>query len=196
MENEIDIKALWQKKAVEMPSINEIQKSVSDVKQKLMRRIVLLTCIVIVTSILMIKIVVATESEMLTTKCGIALGIFAMLVFVLSSYTMLPNLHKKNSSNNVLAELQALKEIQKKQQFIQSTMLNFYFIILGIGIALAVWESLKNNLLHIVLGYGFIVIWIAINWFVIRPKIAKKQQAEVNNVILHLEKIEKQFIQN
>jgi hypothetical protein len=194
MDKEIDFKALWQTNTFEAPSINEIEQSVAAVRQKLYKRILMLSAIVVLTSIFMVKIMIATESKMLSTQIGIGLSIVAMCVFALSNYTLLPNMKKTNESNNVLAQLKALKEIQQKQKYIQSTMLNFYFVTLGIGIGLAVWESLHKQLIHIFLGYAFIVVWILINWFVLRPKIAKKQQAQVDDVVQQLTKIQSQLV--
>jgi hypothetical protein len=52
---------------------------------------------------------------------------------------------------------------------------------------------LRMTLLDGLLTYGITGLWIAFNWFYLKPKIIKKQQQKLNDSIAALENMNNQF---
>lgn len=90
--------------------------------------------------------------------------------------------------------LQKLIEIKRKQQFMQSKMLSLYFVLLGIGIGLYMYEYVvRMTILWAVFTYGLTLLWMGFNWLYIRPKQIKKQQSKINELIVKFEDVNNQF---
>jgi amino acid permease len=76
----------------------------------------------------------------------------------------------------------------------QTTMLNLYFILLFAGICLYMYEyTSRMKFIYAVTAYVVTLAWIAINWFYLRPKTIKKQQAKINGLIDKFEEINNQL---
>jgi len=95
------------------------------------------------------------------------------------------------NSNEYLKQLLKLKA---KQLFLQSTMLNIYFILLSTGICMYMYEyTSRMTFLWAVISYGLTLLWIAVNWFYFRPRTIKKQQTKINELISKFEKLSQQL---
>ena len=129
----------------------------------------------------------------ITTKIGICLVIFAILSFVFVQNRILPYLKKEKDILNLNEHLIQLKKMRQKELFIQTSMMNFYFFFLSLGIFLYMYEYVSKTLLSIILTYGITAAWFALNWFYIRPKGIKKQQEKTNSLIAKFENLQKQI---
>ena len=85
-------------------------------------------------------------------------------------------------------------DIKAKQQYMQTTMLNLYFVLLSTGIGLYMYEY--TQLMTAFWGifvYGITSIWILFNWFYLRPKQIKKQQSKLDEIIGKFEMLNEQL---
>jgi Flp pilus assembly protein TadB len=90
-----------------------------------------------------------------------------------------------------LANLLSLK---KKQQFLQTKMLNLYFIMLSLGVGLYMIEPTSNmTLFWAIFAYAITALWVLFNWFYLRPRQIKKQQKILNDMISKFENIQVQM---
>jgi hypothetical protein len=98
-----------------------------------------------------------------------------------------------NASDNA-HYLQNLIVIKGKQRFLQHTMMNLYFIMLMAGICLYMYEyTSRMTMTAGIITYAVTLIWIAFNWFYLRPKQIKKQQAKLDDLIAKFEGINRQM---
>ena len=104
---------------------------------------------------------------------------------------LLKKINETESNQQYLKKLQALKE---KQLFMQTTILNLYFLLLSTGISLYMYEYIvQMTVLLGVFSYGITGVWILFNWFYLRPKQIKKQQSKLNDIINKFENIQAQL---
>jgi len=197
MDNNIDFKDLWNKQAVSQPNKEDLLSRLNKFKISSLRRLIISNVLLIATSAFIIFIWYYYQPQLITTKIGIVLTILAMVIYLFnynklfSSYKAIDN----TQSNNEY--LQKLISIRTKQQFMQSTMLSLYFIILSLGICLYIYEyTSRMTTFWAIFAYSITLTWIAFNWFYIRPRQIKKQETKINELISKFETINKQLAGN
>lgn len=194
MATNIDFKNLWKQQTAEKPSMEELLARLKKFRNENIRKLVVTNILLIITSIFIGLIWYHYQPEMLTTKIGIVLVILAMIIFLSAYNQMFMNLQKLNSNQTNTEYLHNLYLLKNKQKFMQTTMLNLYFIMLFVGICLYLYEyASRMKLIYAVTTYAVTFIWIGINWFYLRPKTIKKQQSKINRLIDKFEEINKQL---
>lgn len=184
MEDKIDFHHLYKRQNIAIPEIAELYKKANDYKKKNLIKLVVANISLLLISAFIIWIWYFYDPNFVTTKVGIALVLIAMGLFIAVHNKTIPLLLKKSTDINTKYYLKQFLELQKKQKFLQSYMLNLYFILLFTGICLYLYEFVfRMNLLFGILIYGLTLLWIAVNWFFLRPRIIKKQEKEINQLI-------------
>ena len=193
MSSKIELKDLWQKKISEPPKLAEVVGLANKAKSRRLLRTLFITTILCLTAAFIISIWVYHQPKFLSTKIGICLTILAIATVVLAQVSMLPYLKKEKDNASASDYLNQLKTIRKKELYLQTTLMNFYFIILSLGVFLYMYEYVPKTFLSISLTYGITLAWFAFNWFYLRPKSTKKQQEKTNSLIAKFENIQKQL---
>ena len=195
MDNNIDFKNLWKQQTVSPPNIEELLSKLEHFKKISLRKLILTNVLLIATSALIIFIGYYYQPEFVSTKIGIILNILAMMIFLLVSNKLAVfyrTIDDGTQSNNEY--LQKLISIKTKQQFLQSKVLSLYFILLGSGLCLYMYEyTCRMTLFWGIFTYVVMLAWIGFTWFYLRPKEIKKEQAKVNNLIAKFEAVNKQL---
>lgn len=193
MSSKIEFKDLWQKKVSEPPKLAEVVSLANKAKKHLLLRTLFITTILCLTAAFIISIWVYHQPQYLSTKIGICLTILAITTVVLAQVSMLPYLKKEKDNASVRDYLNQLQIIRKKEMFLQTTLMNFYFITLSLGVFMYMYEYVPKTFLSISLTYGITLAWFAFNWFYLRPKSTKKYQEKTNSLISKFEEIQKQL---
>lgn len=193
-DNNIDFKDLWKKQSVSQPNMSDLLARVSKFKKAALRSLWMTNIMLLATSAFIIFIWIYYQPQFISTKIGIVLTILAMMIYVFV-YNKLLNDYKNIDSTQTNQEyLQKLISIKKKQQFLQTKMMNFYFIALTLGICLYMYEyASRMSVLGASLTYGITLLWMLFNWFYIRPKQVKKQQDKINGLIGKFEEVNHQL---
>ena len=195
MDNNIDFKNLWKQQTVSPPNIEELLSKLKHFKKISMRKLILTNVLLIATSAFIIFIGYYYQPEFISTKIGIVLNILAMMIFLLVSNKLAVfyrTIDDGTQSNNEY--LQKLISIKTKQQFLQSKVLSLYFILLGSGLCLYMYEyTCRMTLFWGIFTYVVMLAWIGFTWFYLRPKEIKKEQAKVNGLIAKFEAVNKQL---
>ncbi|WP_343698204.1 hypothetical protein [Flavobacterium sp.] len=193
-DNNIDFKDLWKKQSVSLPDMEDLFSRVNKFKKVALRSLWITNILLLVTTAFIIFIWIYYQPQFVSTKIGIVLTILGMMVY-LFIYNRLLKTYKNIEATQTNQEyLQNLILIKKKQQFLQTKMMSFYFIALTVGICLYMYEyASRMSLLGAGLTYGITLLWMAFNWFYIRPKQIKKQQAKINNLIEKFEEVSHQL---
>ncbi|HMQ67821.1 MAG TPA: hypothetical protein PKA90_02755 [Ignavibacteria bacterium] len=180
----INLKELWNEQSTVIPDQKEILEKADNFRKKNLRKLVLTNILLLLTSAFIGFIWYYYQPEMITTKLGIVIVILAMIIFLCCYNLMIPELKKSDYSLSSSEYLKKLLGLKEKQKFLQTTMLNIYFIMLSAGIALYMYEyASRMKMLWTIFTYGLTFLWIAINWFYFRPKSIKKQDKAINELI-------------
>ncbi|SHH76578.1 hypothetical protein SAMN05421866_3703 [Chryseobacterium oranimense] len=194
MATDIDFKNLWKQQTAEKPSIEELLGKLKSFKKENIRKLVATNILLIITCIFIGLIWYYYQPQMLTTKIGIVVVIVAMVIFLTAYNQLFMNFYRLDNNLTNNEYLQSLYLLKNRQKFMQTTMLNLYFILLFIGIYLYMYEyTSRMKLIYAITTYVVTFVWIAINWFYLRPKTIKKQQAKINGLIDKFEEINNQL---
>ena len=194
MSDNINFKDLWAKQTSVAPNPENLISEIKKLKQYNLRKLILTNILLIATSIFIIFIWMHYQPQLLTTKIGIILIILAMAVFLFAynnSYSLFKSDKNSQSNSDYLKDLLTIKA---KQKFMETTILNLYFILLSTGIGLYMYEyTSRMTTFWGIFAYGITTIWILFNWFYLRPKQIKKQQAKLDEIINKFEMLNKQL---
>ncbi|MCR4032963.1 MULTISPECIES: hypothetical protein [Flavobacterium] len=193
-DNNMDFKDLWKKQTISQPDMKDLLERVNTFKKAALRSLLIVNILLFATSAFVIFIWIYYQPQFVSTKIGIIVTILAMMLYVFV-YNKLSGEYKNIDSTQTNHEyLHKLIVIKKKQQFLQTKMMSFYFVFLTIGICLYMYEyASRMSLLGASLAYGITLLWMFFNWFYIRPKQIKKQQEKINSLIEKFEEINNQF---
>jgi hypothetical protein len=194
--NSIDFNELWKGQKAEQPNTKDLLFKLNNFKKKNRNRIIISNVILILTSLFILLVWYYYQPQFVTTKIGIVLTILAMFIFVISLNKSLGLLKKTNVSESNQHYLKTLLSLKEKEQFMQTTMLNLYFVLLSTGIALYMYEyTSRMTTFWALFTYGITALWILFNWFYLRPKQIKKQRTKLNEIIDRFENIQSQIKQ-
>lgn len=194
MNTNIDFKTLWKQHEADQPNMDDLLSKLKKCKNSGLKRIVITNMLLLATAVFIAFIWYYFQPKFISTKIGIVLAIMAMLIFLLA-YNELFKFYKTaseaKSNSDYLNDLIAIK---RKQKFLQTTMMQLYFILLSLGICLYLYEYV--SLMPIFWGvtmYVLTLAWLVFNWIYIRPKVIKKQKAKLDVWIEIFERITRQL---
>ncbi|SHG88428.1 hypothetical protein SAMN05444372_11160 [Flavobacterium micromati] len=192
--NKIDFKDLWKQQTISPSNIEDLLSKLKHFKKASLRKIIVVNILLIATSIFIVFIWYTYQPAFISTKIGIIMTILAMLVYLLV-YNKLALFYKSIDSNQSNSEyIKKLVAIKTKQQFLQSLVLSMYFILLGSGLSLYMYEyTSRMTILWAIIAYGLTLSWVGFNWFYLRPKAIKKEQDKVNDLIAKFEIVNNQL---
>ncbi|MFB3389530.1 hypothetical protein [Flavobacterium sp. LAR06] len=192
--NNIDFKNLWKKQTISQPNIEDLMARLKQFKKAAVRSLWVTNFLLLATSFFILFVWYYYQPQFISTKIGIIITILAMVIY-LFTYNKLLGKYKNIETTQTNNEyLQNLILIKKKQQFLQTKMMTFYFIALTTGICLYMYEyASRMTLLGISLTYGLTLFWMIFNWFYIRPKQIKKQKDKINSLIEKFEEVNNQL---
>lgn len=190
----IDFTAIWQQRKADQPNIDELLNKFNRFKKNNLKKLIISNVLLITTIVFTILIWYKYQPQYLTTKIGIVLVILAMIIFLLVYNKQFSSFNKIDDTQTINDYLKSLTELKTKQKYIQTTMLSLYFIMLSLGIGLYLYEyTLMMTRFFMIFVYGITLTWIGFNWFYIRPKIIKKQQVKLDELINTFETVKKQL---
>ena len=184
MDNNIDFKDLWKQQAVIPLNMEELLSKVKHFKSVSMRKLIFTNVLLIATSAFIIFIWYKYQPEFISTKIGIILIIMAMAIY-LFVYNKLIGFYKTIDGTQSNSDyLQRLISIKTRQQFLQSTVLSLYFIMLGLGLCLYMFEyACQMTIFWGIFTYVVMLGWIGFTWFYLRPREIKKENSKIDNLI-------------
>lgn len=194
MENKINFNDLWAKQTSVEPGPEKLMLEISKMKRSNLRKLITTNVMLMAVSAFIVLVWVYYQPQLLSTKVGIILIILAMVIFLFTynkSYSLFKENIEAKSNADYLKDLLAIKS---KQQFMHTTMLNVYFILLSAGIGLYMYEyTSRMTIFWGIVAYGITLIWILFNWFHLRPKQIKKQQLKLDDMITKFKQLNKQL---
>jgi len=194
MDSNIDFKNIWQQQNISQPNIEEILNKLKEYKNSSLRKLIIANILLITTSGFIIFIWYYYQPQFISTKVGIVLIIFAMVVYLFVYNKQFSIFKKIDNTLTISKYLQNLSALKRKQKFMQTTMIRVYFIMLSTGLGLYMYEyASRMTPLWAILTYAIIFIWIGFNWFYITPATIKTQQLKLNELIYKFKTINEQL---
>jgi hypothetical protein len=194
MATNIDFKNIWKQQTSQKPNMEELLGRLKKFKHENLRKLIITNILLILTSIGIGLVWYYYQPQLITTKTGIILVILAMIIFLFAYNKLFMLFYKLDNTQTNTEYLQSLYVVQNRQKFMQTTMINVYFIMLFAGICLYMHEyTSRMEPLYAVLAYTVTFLWIGFNWFYLRPKTIKKQEAKLNGLIDKFEEINQQL---
>ncbi len=197
MNPNINFNELWAKQKTGEPDIEDLLSKMNTFKKSNLKKLIITNLLLITTSLFIILIWVYFQPQMITTKIGIIVTILAMAIFVIGYNQSFVLFRKQTNTLSTTEYLKDLLAIKAQQEFMQTTMLNLYFVLLSTGIGLYMFEyTVRMTAFWGIVAYGITSIWILFNWFYLRPKQIKKQQSKLDEIIGKFEELHEQLTQN
>ncbi|MCE3076638.1 hypothetical protein [Chryseobacterium gwangjuense] len=194
MDSNIDFKNIWKQQTSNKPSLEELLSKLKRFKKDNLRKLIMTNIMLMATCAGIAFIWYRYQPQLATSKIGIVLIILAMVIFLSAYNRLFMGFYKIDTTQSNTEYLQHLYSIKNKQKFMQTTMLNLYFIMLFLGICLYMYEyTSRMTITFAAVAYIAVFIWIGFNWFYIRPKTIKKQQAHLDGLINKFEELNNQL---
>lgn len=194
MNDKLDLKKLWNQQKGSQPGVADLLIELTELKKTGLRKGFFINLLLILTAFFIIGVIYYFQPQLITTKLGVILIILAIFSFVSASNRLIPMLRKIDQDQSNNEYLQNLISIKTKQHFLQTTMLNLYFILLTSGICLYLYEYTERMpFVWALFSYATTLLWCGFNWFYIRPKTIKNQQKKINDLIEKFEQINRQL---
>ncbi|AZA80776.1 hypothetical protein C1637_11860 [Chryseobacterium lactis] len=194
MDTNIDFNNIWKQQTSNKPNLQELLGKLKKFKNENLRKLIITNLLLIATCAGIAFIWYHYQPQLLSTKIGIVLVILAMVIFLLAYNKMFMAFYTIDDTQSNSEYLQNLYTVKQKQRFMQTTMLNLYFMMLFLGICLYMYEyTSQMTIAGGMAAYGITLAWIALNWFYIRPKTIKKQQAKLDGLINKFEELNDQL---
>ena len=195
MSTEMDFKALWNKQAVDAtPDIKELVMKAEKVRRAAARKLIIMNLLLLGTAAFISYVNFHIDNEWHTTKIGIMLMIIGMLSYLVVYNRMIPLIFKTNPNDSSQEYLTQLITIKRKHAFLDTVMVNVYFTFLSVGMALYMIQFVMR--MTTIGGITFYVIiggWIALAWFYLKPREARRRQKRIGDMIARLEAVNGQL---
>ncbi|MDJ1503188.1 hypothetical protein [Xanthocytophaga agilis] len=196
MDNFDDLKKLWQQMpASDLPSAQEMNQKVHTYQRKMKQKYIISIAYLAATFIFIGIIGYFIEPVYATTRIGVVIIMGGIVMVIISQSKLISLLsNEKSEVTDSRQYLQQMIVYQKNLQRIQTTTMSFYFLLLSIGLGLYMFEFImRMGMIPRIITASVTAIWIAFNWFYIRPKQIAKHQSKTNEMITQLEKVCGQF---
>ena len=194
MKDNIDFKQYWNKQKIVTPATKELIKRANEFKRKARFKLIAANLVLLATCMGISFIWFYYQPEFLTTKLGIVLCIIAILIYLVCHNTLAPLLVNHSIELDTKTQIKQLILLKEKQRFQQTTLLSSYFILLSLGLGLYMYEYvIRMTLSWAIFSYGIVLFWVALNAFYFRPKMIKKQQLKLNQLIAQLKDFDEQL---
>ncbi|MEM9052368.1 MAG: hypothetical protein AAGC47_09985 [Bacteroidota bacterium] len=193
MKDNLDLHDLWSAQTSKAPQLEELYSSFSSLKRKKLAQLIAVNSIMVATIVFIVLIWIYFDPNLITTKIGIILSIAAILIYSIAYSRMYPKLMEINEDQSNKEFLDSMIKVKAEQKFMQTRMLQFYFVTLTVGLCLYMIEfvSMMRAPWNFV-AYGALFFWVAFNWFVLLPRVIKKQNAKLDDIIERLTEVNTQ----
>ena len=143
-------------------------------------------------TVVMGSVVINYKSVMLTTRLGEALMILAGLLLVVTNMRSVARLYRvKDMTNREF--IAYLEQVQRNRIYYYKNTQVIGMALVGIGLLLYIYEMVSHSILWIFAGYGLTVGWLAVNWFLIRPRAYRRNARKLDEKMKKMAAISKQF---
>ena len=193
MDNLNDLKAIWlTAKTDSLPDSHEMVQIVRKFRNKKLLKIGALVLAAIFLTVLMVWVMFVYKSVMLTTRIGEVCMLVACIILIATNLNSLIRFYRlKECSNKEFIKF--LEQTRVRQQFYYQKTQVVAMVFCATGLLVYLYEGVYQNMLLCISAYSVTVIYLAVMWFVVRPRVFKKDGRKIAGQIAKLESIAKQI---
>jgi hypothetical protein len=193
MDNLDDLKALWRTaKTDSLPSSKEMRQLVSKFRHQKLRSkwlVIVSSCLL---ALVIISILIITDFKMATTYIGGGLMAISALLLAATNIKSLKRFYQLEDCSN-LEFLAFIEQTRQNQIYYYKKTMGIIVSVCVVGWLLYFYEFAYQHPLWLTGIYASILVYLAIMWFVVRPRSFKKDQAKLNATQQRLENISNQL---
>lgn len=194
MENNINLKELWEKQAVPTADWSDVLRKINRFKKSRIQKTINIIIILVLTIALASLVWIYFVPQLITTKIGIILSVSSMGIATIFNYKLIllyKMIDERETNSNYLNSLLTIK---KTENFMQTKVLNLYFILLSTGIGLYMYEyAWTRSVSFGVAAYLILFLWVGFNWFFLRPRTIEKNNRKFEDLIVQIKTVKSQI---
>lgn len=194
--NKIDFKKIWDKQEDNHLSLNELFKKIKQKQRQNNRKNIITVVLLLLTMFIIVKIGYHFKPQLFTSKIGLTLILFSItfLILILSKNSL--SFYRKNliSEKSNSDYLEALVQLKEKQRFMQTKVLNYYFVSLFSGVLFLTYEfTSQTKQVWLIIAYIINILWIILVYLIIRPRLIKRQNMQIDEIIEKIQAVKNQL---
>lgn len=194
MENNINLKKLWEKQSVPVADWSDVLRKINRFKKNRIQKKINIIIILMLTIGLASFIWIYFEPQLIVTKIGIILSVASLGIATIFNYKLIllyKMVDERQTNSNYLNNLLTIK---KTENFMQTKVLNLYFILLSTGIGLYMYEyAWTRSVTFGVIAYLVLFFWVGLNWFFLRPRTIEKSNRKFEDLIVQIKTVKSQI---
>lgn len=193
MDNLNDLKTLWLSAKTDiLPPPDEMLRIVKGFRNQKLRRKIILIVVALVCSVIMVTGIFINGATMLSTYIGDVLLITSCLILAITNLRSIKRFYNLKDCSN--AEfVQFIERTRQNQIYFYKKTQVVAMAITSVGLMLYWYELVYRNTMLTIIIYSITIIYLCIMFFVVRPRVFKKEARKLDAMLNRLEKISKQF---
>ncbi|OCX54445.1 hypothetical protein BEL04_09390 [Mucilaginibacter sp. PPCGB 2223] len=193
MDNLDDLKALWLSANTDpLPQPAEMLRMVKKFRNQKIRRKVIIIVIALACSCIMLWGIFFDHATMVTTYIGDVLLIISCVILAVTNIRSVKRFYElKDCTNSEF--VQFIERTRQNQIYFYKKTQVIAMSVSSVGLMLYWYEFVHHNATLTIIIYSATVVYLAVMWFVVRPRVFKKNARKLNEMLERLEKISKQF---
>ncbi len=196
MINDIDIKSLWKGQQTPVADLSVIRKKIKCFRLHRIGEAYAVILLMILTIVFGTVMWICCTPLLTVTKVGVTLLSIGFMLPVLSYGRLLCHYYRLKVDSSHIDYIDNLLRIKKQEYRQQHLILNLFFFFLSIGLALYGYEyTFFHSFYWGIIVYSMLLLWIALNWFVLRPRVIRKRNRKFNEFVRHIESYRKQLLE-
>lgn len=196
MMNDIDIKSLWKGQQAPVADLSVIRKKIKRFRLRRIGEAYAVITLMILAIVFGAIIWICWTPLLTVTKMGIILLSIGFMLPALSYGRLLRLYYRLKIDSTNIDYIDNLLRIKKREYRQQHLILNLYFFFLSIGFALYGYEyTFFHSFYWGIIAYSILLLWIALNWFVLRPRIIRKRKHKFYDFMRYIESHREQLFE-
>jgi hypothetical protein len=193
MDNLDDLKALWlSAKTDSLPQPEEMLRMVKKFRNQKLRRKIILIIVALACCIIMLIGIFVDGATMPSTYIGDVLLMASCGILAVTNIRSVKRFYDlKDCSNSEF--VQFIERTRQNQIYFYKKTQVVAMTISSVGLMLYWYELVHRNTMLTIIIYSATVVYLGVMWFVVRPRVFKKEARKLDAMLERLEKISKQF---
>lgn len=193
MDNLDELKAIWHTaKTDTLPSSKEMIKLVKKFRSQKLRSKWLVIIASIALACLIIAALIFGQFKLVTTFIGGGLMAASSLVLAATNIKSLKRFYRLDDCSN-LEFLAFIEQTRQNQIYYYKKTMVVILLLCSIGWGLYLYEPVREHTSWLIGTYAGVIIYLAIMWFIVRPRTFKKDAEKLNAITQRLQNISKQL---
>lgn len=193
MDNLNELRSIWLSANTDsLPAAEEMVRMVKKFRnQKLKKKwMIIIFCILMI--IFWIFIAIELPTTMFSTRVGEVLPVAALIILITTNLRSLRRFYELNDSSNK-DFIAFLEQTRNNQLYYYKKTQVACMILSFLGLMFYMYEFVHKNTVLFIVTYICITIYMLVMWFVVRPRMFKKQSTKMQEMMDRLQGIAKQL---